>query len=224
MEISHGEILRANIAAYIPCGQSVNLFDMRLPTGDSLLVQIMDAAFAEAAKSAGKLLVCKPGCSQCCHGAFILNPLDTLRLRAGMDLLRATEPTLAARIEKRARAWIDEHGADFPGDVETGVLGDSKIEMERFEDFANDAACPVLDPDTGKCDLYAWRPMTCRVFGPPVRMGEGEEIGHCELCFTGADKAKVAACEMTIPYDLEAELLDEVPLKEQTVVAFALLE
>lgn len=197
---------------------------MRLPTGDSLLVQIMDASFAEAAQGAGKFLVCKPGCSQCCHGAFVLNPLDTLRIRAGMDMLRATEPALAARLEKRARAWIDEHGAEFPGDLETGVLGDSKIEEERFEHFANDAACPVLDPDTGKCDLYAWRPMTCRVFGPPVRMGDGEELGHCELCFTGADKEKVAACEMTIPYDLEEELLGEIPSKEQTVIAFALLD
>ena len=129
----------------------------------------------------------------------------------GMDMMRATEPALAARIESRARAWIDEHGAEFPGDLETGVLGDSKIEEERFEDFANDAACPALDPDTGQCDLYAWRPMTCRVFGPPVRMGDGEELGHCELCFIGAGKEKVAACEMTIPYDLEAELLDEIP-------------
>jgi Fe-S-cluster containining protein len=197
---------------------------MRLPSGDSLLVQIMDTAFAETAKSAGKLLVCKPGCSQCCHGAFILNPLDTLRMRAGMDTMRATNPALAARIEKRARAWIDEFGATFPGDLDTGVLGDSKIEEERFEDFANDAACPALDPDTGQCDLYAWRPMTCRVFGPPVRMGEGEELGHCELCFHGAGKEKVAECEMTIPYDLEAELLDEIPSKETTVVAFALLE
>lgn len=197
---------------------------MRLPTGDSLLVQIMDASFAEAAKSAGELLVCKPGCSQCCHGAFVLNPLDTLRIRAGMDMLRATEPALAARLEKRARAWIDEHGAEFPGDLETGVLGNSKIEEERFEDFANEAACPVLDPDTGKCDLYAWRPMTCRVFGPPVRMGGGDELGHCELCFIGAGKEKVAACEMTIPYDLEEELLTEIPSNEQTVMAFAVLE
>jgi Fe-S-cluster containining protein len=197
---------------------------MRLPSGDSLLVQIMDTAFAEAAKSAGKLLVCKPGCSQCCHGAFVLNPLDTLRVRAGMDTMRAIDPALAAKIEGRAKAWIAEHGAQFPGDPETGVLGDSKIEAERFEDFDNEAACPALDPDTGKCDIYAWRPMTCRVFGPPVRMGDGEELGHCELCFVGANKAKVAACEMTIPSDLEAELLDEIPSNEKTVVAFALLE
>jgi len=141
-----------------------------------------------------------------------------------MDTVRASDPGLAARIEKRARAWISEHGAAFPGDAQTGVLGDSKIEEERFEDFDNEAACPLLDPDTGNCDLYAWRPMTCRVFGPPVRMGDGEELGHCELCFVGAGKEKVAACEMTIPSDLEAELLEEIPLKEKTVVAFALLE
>jgi Fe-S-cluster containining protein len=98
------------------------------------------------------------------------------------------------------------------------------VDQERFEDFANEAVCPALDPETGHCDLYVWRPMTCRVFGPPVRMGDGEELGHCELCFTGASKDKVAACEMTIPYDLEAELLDEIPLNEQTVAAFALLE
>ena len=42
-------------------------------------------------------------------------------------------------------------------------------DQARFEDFANDAACPALDPATGRCDVYAWRPMTCRVFGPPVR-------------------------------------------------------
>ena len=141
-----------------------------------------------------------------------------------MDLMRVSNPAQATRIEGRAKAWIAEHGAKFPGDVKTGVLGDSKVDEERFEDFDNEAACPLLDPDTGKCDLYDWRPMTCRVFGPPVRMGDGTELGHCELCFVGADKAKVAACEMTVPTDLEAELLEEIPLKERTVVAFALLE
>ena len=102
-------------------------------------------------------------------------------------------------------------GPDFPGDLETGLLGDSPEDRERFEEFANEAACPALDPETGRCDVYAWRPMTCRVFGPPVRMGDGEALAHCELCFAGASEDEVAACEMTVPYDLEAELLDEIP-------------
>lgn len=196
---------------------------MRLPTGDSLLVQVMSAAFADSAARAGEHLVCRQGCTQCCHGAFVLNQLDALRLRAGMDILRATEPDLAVQIEGRARAWVAEHGAEFPGDAETGLLGSSKVDQERFEDFANEAACPALDAETGRCDVYKWRPMTCRAFGPPVRVGDGEGLAHCELCFTGADATEVLACEMTVPHELEAELLEEIPLKEETVVAYALL-
>jgi Fe-S-cluster containining protein len=140
-----------------------------------------------------------------------------------MALLRATEPGLAAEIELRARAWIGEYGAEFPGNAETGSLGESEAERERFEEFANDAACPALNSATGLCEVYEWRPMTCRVFGPPVRMGDGDALGHCELCFVGAGTAEIAACEMPIPHELEAELLDEIPAEGETVVAFALL-
>jgi Fe-S-cluster containining protein len=196
---------------------------MRLPAGDSELVQIMDAALAEAARRAGDRLACRPGCTQCCHGAFAISPLDALRLAAGMNTLRATQPALAAEIERRAQSWIEEHGDAFPGDPATGLLGTSDADQERFEEFANEAACPALDPATGRCDVYPWRPMTCRVFGPPVRMGDGEALGCCELCFVGAAEAEIAACEMPIPHELEAKLLDEIPAQGETVVAFALL-
>ncbi len=84
--------------------------------------------------------------------------------------------------------------------------------------------CPVLDPDTGLCDLYAARPMTCRTFGPPVRSEEG--LGVCELCFHGATDEEIAACEMVAdPEDLEAKLvakLEESQCEEsQTIVAYA---
>ena len=186
----------------------------------------MDASLAEAARQAGEWLVCRLGCTQCCYGAFAINSLDALRLSAGMDALRSAEPELAAEVERRARAWIAEFGAEFPGDLQTGLLGD--LDGESFEDFANDAACPALDPSTGRCDVYAWRPMTCRVFGPPVRMeaaiGEGVALGHCELCFAGASQSEVASCEMAVPHELEAELLVEAETKGETVVAFALLK
>ena len=198
---------------------------MRLPARDRELVQIMDASLAEAARQAGEWLVCRLGCTQCCYGAFAINQLDALRLKAGMEALRSAEPALAAELERRARAWIAEYGAEFPGDAETGLLDET--DHERFEDFANDAACPALDPATGRCDVYAWRPMTCRVFGPPVRMeaatGESVALGHCELCFEGASQSEVAACEMPVPHELEAELLEETGMTGDTLVAFALL-
>ena len=200
---------------------------MTLPPGDSELVRRVDVALAAAARRAGEWLACRPGCALCCHGAFAINSLDALRLSAGMEELRTSEPLVAAEIERRARAWIAEYGADFPGDPRTGLLGDSEADRDRFEEFANEAVCPALDPVSGLCQLYAWRPMTCRVFGPPIRMdasaAEGEALGHCELCFVGASTAEVAACEMKIPHEAEARLLDEIALRGETVVAFALL-
>ena len=199
---------------------------MHLPARDAELVQIMDASLAESARRAGAFLACRVGCTQCCHGAFAINALDAARLRAGMTELRATNPSLAAEIERRARAWLAEYGPLFPGDRNSGALGNSVEDQARFEDFADDATCPALDPATGRCDVYAWRPMTCRVFGPPVRAaGEdgAEGLGHCELCFIGATPEQVAACEMPVPHDFEAELLDEICSPADTVVAFALL-
>lgn len=202
------------------------LAHMHLPARDAELVQIMDASLAEAARRAGAFLACRVGCTQCCHGAFAINALDAARLRAGMTELRVGNPALAAEIGRRARAWLAEHGEDFPGDRTTGAIGTSFRDQEKFEDFANEAACPALDPATGRCDVYAWRPMTCRVFGPPVRTADddgAEGLGHCELCFIGATPEQVAACEMPVPHDLEAELLDELGTTAETVVAFALL-
>jgi Fe-S-cluster containining protein len=200
---------------------------MRDPVKDHQLVQIVDAALVDAARRAGEWLACRIGCTQCCYGAFAINVLDAERLEVGMGALWSTEPALAAELERRARAWIETHGADYPGDLVTGVLGESAAEQERFEDFANEAACPALDPATGRCDVYAWRPMTCRVFGPPIRMdsgmGDGDALGHCELCFHGASEAEVKACEMPVPHELEAEVLGELGDTRETVVAFALL-
>lgn len=196
---------------------------MPLPAGDRQLVQIVDAALVDVAHRAGDWLACRPGCTQCCHGAFSINALDALRLRAGMDALRVDDPPKAAAIESRTRAWLALHLPFFPGDPIIGILGTSDEEQARFEDFANEAACPALDPATGLCDVYAWRPMTCRVFGPPIRMADGDALGCCELCFIGADDSQIAACEMPIPHQLEQRMVTEVGETAETVVAFALL-
>lgn len=199
---------------------------MRLPAGDAELIQIVDANFADAARRAGPHLACRIGCTQCCHGAFRINALDAVRLQSGIAVLRATDPKTAEAIEERARAWVAQHGASFPGNLVTGLLGCSEDDQARFDEFANEAACPALDPATGRCDVYAWRPMTCRVFGPPVRAADengNEGLGHCELCFTTATPAEIAASEMTVPHETEAELLEAMEDAGETVVAFALL-
>jgi Fe-S-cluster containining protein len=103
----------------------------------------------------------------------------------------------------------------------TGLLAENE-----FPDSMDHEPCPALDPETGACDLYAARPITCRTFGPPVRAGE-ESVGVCELCFQGASDAEIAACEVkSDPDGVELGLLEELEQLTgtlgETIVAFAL--
>jgi len=196
---------------------------MPLPSRDAELIKIMDADLAEAAHRAGSWLACRPGCTQCCHGVFAINALDAARLQTGMQDLDISDPHAAESLRDRARAWLAEHARNFPGDSSTGILGTSEEDQAHFEDFANDAPCPALNPQTGLCDIYAWRPITCRVFGPPVRIADGEGLACCELCFIGATDGEIAACEMHPPHELEEQILSETGDPGQTIVAFALL-
>lgn len=197
----------------------------RLPSGDQKLVQIIDTALADSARRSGEWLVCKLGCTQCCIGAFAINQLDAVRLQHGLAELERVDPARAARVRERAHASVTRLKEDFPGNPDTGILDESEEAVERFEDFANDEPCPVLDPLTGGCDLYASRPMTCRVFGPPVSSEDG--LGVCELCYQGATDEEIAACEMKPdPEGLETALLEELNRdgrRGQTIVAFALI-
>jgi Fe-S-cluster containining protein len=201
---------------------------------DTQLLQIVDAAFADSARRSGEHLVCRPGCTQCCHGAFAINPLDALRLRTAMAELAQTDPERAAAIEERARQYLVEFGPSFPGDQTTGILDESDEAQAAFEDFANEAPCPVLNPDTGLCDLYAARPMTCRVFGPPVRVqsepdeASAEGFAICELCFTNATVEEIAVAEMIVPHveeqsALEALQHEQPSIAGNTIIAYCLL-
>jgi Fe-S-cluster containining protein len=196
-----------------------------LPRGDTQLIQILDAALADTARRSGDFLVCKPGCTPCCVGVFAIHQLDAARLQQGLEELAGSDPERAKAIRERARTSVDRLSQDFPGDPATGLLDSSEDAEARFEDFANDEPCAALDPLTGMCDLYQARPMTCRVFGPPVRSEQG--LGVCVLCYHGATEEQIAACEMDVdPDGLEATLVEEFEQSSgrqgRTLVAFAL--
>jgi len=203
---------------------------------DRALIQIVDSALADAAQRSGAWLVCRPGCTQCCIGVFPINQLDAQRLRRGLADLEKTSPRKALRVRSRARDAVTRLSPHFPGDSATGILQKEKEEEEedyaaRFSVFANDEPCPALDPATGNCDLYESRPMTCRVFGPPIRSADGlgeDGLGVCELCYHGASDEEIAACEIKPdPDGLESTLLKQVEDKTgihgETIAAFCLV-
>ena len=149
---------------------------------DAALIQIVDAALLEAARKSGDWLACRPGCFECCIGPFPISPLDAQRLREGLAELERVDTARAQRVRQRARDYVE----------------------------ADEEPCPALDPETGTCDLYAARPMTCRIFGPAVRSGSGA-VGACELCYHGATDEQIAACAVDVdPDELESTLLQDL--------------
>jgi Fe-S-cluster containining protein len=198
------------------------------------LLPIIDAALASAAERADAQLACRPGCHDCCIGVFAITQLDVERLRDGLN---AAPAEVDARIRDRAADARSRLSASFPGDPATGQLFTEPEHEAAFADFANDDPCPVLDPATGTCELYAARPIACRTFGPPVRDAEGH-LTVCELCFIDASAEEVARCEMAQDWRaLEADQIlqaearaglqrslpaDERSLSYETIIAFAL--
>ena len=203
----------------MPCGY--------LPSGDQALVQIMNTALADSVSRSGKWLACKPGCSKCCVGVFAINQLDAARLSSGLATLETQDPERAARIRARARDAVARLSSTFPGDPSTGLLDQSEEMYDRWNDFANDETCPALHPENGTCELYEFRPMLCRTFGPPVMDESENDLVVCELCFDGATDEETAVCEMhPDPDNLQGTLLKEIEsttgASGETIIAWVL--
>ncbi|HZT32583.1 MAG TPA: YkgJ family cysteine cluster protein [Bryobacteraceae bacterium] len=193
---------------------------------DRRLIQIVDAALAEGGRRSGAWLACRVGCTECCLGPFPINMLDARRLARGLAGLAARDAERAARIRERARQAVAELAADFPGDPATGILREDEKAEERFCERHAALPCPALDPDSGGCELYAARPLSCRSYGPPVRLG-AEALPPCRLCYQGASQAEVEDCRVEIdPEGVEFAALEELEAagapRGQTLIAFAL--
>ena len=188
------------------------------------LIQIADAALASATRRSGPHLVCHPGCAQCCIGVFPIAHQDAGRLASALSALE--DAAKASRIRTRVAESLTRLDPWFPGDRTTGILAGDCEQTILFEEFANDEPCPVLDPVTGTCDLYAARPILCRTFGPPMRTPE-DNLATCELCYIHATTEEIAACELdpTFPA-LEEQSNADYDLTHnrhgQTLIAYAL--
>jgi len=199
------------------------------------LIQIVDSALASSVERSGPHLVCRPGCTQCCHGIFPISQQDAVRLREALQALDQTDPEKSHRIKTRVAASLERLDPHFPGDRATGILRDDYEDSPLFLDeiltstgasLGDSEPCPVLDSVTGTCDLYEARPIVCRTFGPPMRTPHGD-LATCELCYIHATTEEIAACELdpAIP-DLERQGNEAYNIAHnthgETIIAYAL--
>ena len=198
-----------------------------LDRADAELLQDLDRGFDEASRRAGTWVACGPGCSECCVGPFPITRLDARRLRRGLSDLSRDDPERARRILDRAlraaRALVD----GYPGDAVRGGLSGDVDTLDRFFERHGSLPCPVLDPASGRCELYAARPVSCRTYGPPLSF-LGESASPCPLCFKEAPTTIVERCRFEPDLrGLEDSILWKMGVSPgdewETLIPFALL-
>lgn len=131
------------------------------------LAQAADEVFEQIKATFPTEIECKLECSDCCNAVFDVTLIEALYLNHKFETLfsgKAREEILekANRADRKAHKVKREAFRQFQeGKAESQIL----IEMagERIR-------CPLLN-DKNQCDLYAFRPITCRFYGVPTAIG-----------------------------------------------------
>lgn len=132
-----------------------------------LLVEQVDAVFKQVQEEYGECVACKVGCSDCCHALFDLTLIEAMFVKHQFDkvMAKAERQKILERANKADRI-VYKLKREASKDVQNG-----KPENEILEDMAKQRIqCPLLD-DGEKCELYEFRPITCRLYGIPTVIG-----------------------------------------------------
>jgi Fe-S-cluster containining protein len=131
------------------------------------LVVTADKAFAKIEKEFPDAVKCKIHCTECCHALFDLSLVEAIYIHHRFNEMLPDDrksPILEKANKSDRLIYKIKRKAfkDFEsGRSEADIL--SEMAMERV-------ACPLLN-DMGQCELYAFRPITCRLYGIPVDIG-----------------------------------------------------
>jgi len=135
------------------------------------LVAASDAAFERVKKAHAECVKCREGCADCCHAVFDLTLIEALyindRFKQKFKGITKTELEEKANRADRLMAKIKRRAQDdlLAGRPEAEILADLARERVR---------CPLLNTKD-LCELYDFRPLTCRFYGIPTAIGGG---GH----------------------------------------------
>lgn len=131
------------------------------------IVDSADKVFEQIKKEYSDCVSCKIECSDCCHALFDISFVEALyisqRFREkfnGPELDKLLDK--ANKADRKIYKLKKEAYKDFKeGKDETAIF--EKIAEERIR-------CPMLN-DFDQCDIYEFRPITCRLYGVPTAIG-----------------------------------------------------
>jgi Fe-S-cluster containining protein len=131
------------------------------------LVSSVDNVFGQVKCQFSKEVACKVECADCCYAMFDLSLVEAIYINhkfnetySGKERDRLIEKAnkidrQVYRIKRKAYK-----------DIETGLSTEdifSEVAQQRVR-------CPLLN-DGNRCDLYDFRPITCRFYGIPTAIG-----------------------------------------------------
>jgi len=147
------------------------------------LVAEVDKVFKRVESQYSDCVKCEPGCSDCCHAMFDLTLVEALYLNHKFN----------EAFEGQKRSDL----LDRSGEADRESYRIKRTAFKKSRDGATAAEimeliakarvrCPLLGEDD-RCELYEFRPVTCRLYGIPTAIG-----GKAHTCgktgFKGGDK------------------------------------
>ncbi|HEY4320002.1 MAG TPA: YkgJ family cysteine cluster protein [Gemmatimonadales bacterium] len=148
----------------------------------------LDEWFVQGVAEAGPdVVLCRQGCSQCCHGPFDISAADAELLVTAVARL---DPAIRESVQQRAVSQHSQQAAllpewQSPWDAEAV----DEIRFDEMCDALSALPCAALDA-AGSCMVYDSRPATCRMIGLPLGSLAGEVIENaCPIIDTSASYA-----------------------------------
>lgn len=118
-----------------------------------------DLAFRETGGEYPDCVRCGVGCSDCCHSVFGLFLIESVYLNHYFN-------RLGRRLRRETAARGDRADRELREAEKRLQAHDHDPRLKALAMARERVRCPLLD-SRGKCVLYAFRPVTCRVYGIP---------------------------------------------------------
>ena len=172
------------------------------------LVHEADKIFQAMQEAHKDCIRCKIYCCDCCYAVFDLTLIESFYMNHHFNksLTRRERRPILRRAEKAERKFYR-----IKQKLQKMYVREGKTPQQVLFHLANErVACPLLN-DEKLCDLYTWRPITCRVYGIPTSIG-----GTPHICKESGFKEGTAYPTVNLDrindrlFEMSKDLLEEI--------------
>jgi len=133
------------------------------------LAKLADETFDRVKKEHSDCIKCDSGCSDCCHALFDLSLIEAFYINHQFN--QRFDGQEKKQLINRANS-IDRKIYKIKRQAHKDFESGKKKEIDVLMDMSlKRARCPLLNLND-RCDLYDFRPITCRLYGIPIQIGD----------------------------------------------------